>query len=181
MDKIKLIEDLHRLKADGVITDREFTESKADILRGIAPAKGQGARSSAPTQSPGRNTNWMFLPIKKYGDFTGRARRMEFWLFQILFLIPLGMVGSLTEPDRPLRSLGTAGDEKALLGICGLIVLGLLVPQIAVTVRRFHDQNQSGWLALLYVVPVVGWLAVFVMMALPGTVGRNQYGNDPIT
>lgn len=62
-----------------------------------------------------------------------------------------------------------------------LVYLGLFfIPGIAVTVRRLHDQGQSGWMYLLSLIPYVGGLVIFVFMCLPGTRGPNQYGDDPL-
>ena len=58
-------------------------------------------------------------------------------------------------------------------------MLAVFVPGLAVTVRRFHDQDKSGWLALLGLVPYVGGIVVLVFMCLEGTKGENRYGLDP--
>ncbi len=63
-----------------------------------------------------------------------------------------------------------------LLGIAGL---ALFIPSLAVQVRRFHDQNRTGWLVLLGFIPYVGGLIVLAFMCLPGTPGPNRYGPDP--
>ena len=182
MDTIKLIEELYRLKADGIITDEEFAKSKADVLAGIAPDGPRRAnRPASLPRSQSDVVNWIFVPLKKYDDFDGRARRKEFWLFQLPFLIPAAIATSLTRPHPYFKTLGPTEAELAVAGILGLVVLVLLVPQIAVTARRFHDQDLTGWLALLYLIPVIGWLIVFIFMAMPGTAGPNRYGDDPLS
>jgi len=147
---------------------------------------------------------YMFLPLKRYADFEGRARRTEFFLFMLfrymvsLFLLIIAVV--------VVAAMGGIGDfhssnfselkpndlPPALLPaliVVGLLLLlvwaALLVPTLAVMARRFHDQNQTGWLALLYFpcyIPYLGLLldlVVLVLMVLPGTVGPNRYGLDP--
>jgi len=112
--------------------------------------------------------NWFVAVIKKYAEFSGRARRKEYWmfvLFYILIAIGLSVVESL---------LGFAGILSGLLG------LGLLLPSIAVTVRRLHDTDRSGWWILIGFVPFVGFIVLLVFMCLVGSSGSNQYGSDPL-
>lgn len=140
--------------------------------------------------------NYMFLPLQRYADFNGRSRRMEYWMF-VLFQaivyfvlnIVLGMMfassmplPSEIGPDGQMSPDAAAGMFAAmgpmLLVYC-VVGLALLLPNLAVTVRRFHDQDKTGWLVLLALVPFVGGLIVLVFMLLPGTVGDNRYGPDP--
>jgi uncharacterized membrane protein YhaH (DUF805 family) len=62
----------------------------------------------------------------------------------------------------------------------GIVLLGLLLPSLAVGVRRLHDTNRSGWWLLISLVPILGGIVCFVFMVLPGTRGPNKYGPDPI-
>lgn len=63
--------------------------------------------------------------------------------------------------------------------LLGIFVLGSFIPTLAVTVRRFHDQDKSGWFILLQFIPYVGGIIVFVFMLLDGTKGHNRFGADP--
>ena len=141
---------------------------------------------------------WMFLPLKRYADFSGRSRRMEYWMF-ILFTTLVGVVlagpaifsliaASETDPllvdTDPFAAFGTLG--SAGLGIYGLFALAVFIPSIAVTVRRLHDRDMSGWWYLGVIVggmiPLVGFIitiAFVVIMFLPGTDGPNRFGPDP--
>ncbi|MFO6430271.1 DUF805 domain-containing protein [Erythrobacter sp. W302b] len=119
---------------------------------------------------------WAMLPLKRYAVFEGRARRSEYWNFQLFVILPLFFM------------LGVAGavNSDVLVGIIFLIWLGLLIPSVAVTVRRLHDRGLSGWLVvlagLLSLIPFVGFLiglGFIVVLALPGTNGQNPYGPDP--
>lgn len=100
--------------------------------------------------------------FSKYADFNGRAGRPEFWfffLFQMLVYIGAGILGGVLAP---------------------LVWLGLLLPNIAVQVRRLHDHGRSGWWCLLHLVPVVGFIILVVWYCQRGTVGANAYGADPV-
>ena len=130
----------------------------------------------------------MFQPLRKYADFTGRARRMEFWLFwllligiQIVFSILIGMVAGPTaaaaDPTDPLAMLN--GPAKALYGLFFLVMLGLLVPSLAVAMRRLHDTNRTGWWLLIGLIPFLGALVLIIFYLLDGTPGPNKYGADP--
>jgi uncharacterized membrane protein YhaH (DUF805 family) len=128
--------------------------------------------------------DWMLLPLKRYAEFSGRSRRQEYWMFFLLnwivavFCIVLIFAGfPWTELDNP-----DAGPSPVFVMGLGLLVLwwlGTLIPSIAVAVRRFHDQNQSGWLYLLCLIPYVGGIVLLVFMCLDGTPGPNRFGPDP--
>ena len=117
----------------------------------------------------------MILPLKRYAQFEGRANRREYWMFQLflwivstVLMVPL-IAGLVMQSD--------------MLGIASIILfvvfwLATFVPVIAVTVRRLHDCNQSGWMYLLAFVPF-GGLVIFVFALLPGTPQQNVYGPVP--
>ena len=119
--------------------------------------------------------DWMFLPLRRYAEFSGRSRRLEYWMFSLMQFIVYTLL------------LGWAIFSGAFLegGIHAVIVLligwwlGMLVPTLAVTVRRFHDQELTGWFVLITLVPWIGGIAILVFMCLPGTSGNNRYGADP--
>lgn len=123
---------------------------------------------------------WMIMPLKRYAEFSGRSRRKEYWmfvLFQILLLVPLMLLaialgGTSDDPSDPL----SGGLTLAVLGIYFLV---FLIPGLAVQVRRFHDQDKSGWFILLGFIPYIGGLILFVFMCLEGTRGPNRFGPDP--
>jgi uncharacterized membrane protein YhaH (DUF805 family) len=124
---------------------------------------------------------WMLMPFKRYFDFEGRSRRKEYWMFTLFYvlivLLPIVMLGigavasGSSDEMSPLIALG--------FGLIGLIALACLIPSIALQVRRFHDQDKSGWFVLLNFIPSIGGLIVLVFMCLEGTRGPNQYGPDP--
>lgn len=123
---------------------------------------------------------WMLLPLKRYADFQGRSRRMEFWmwvLFTIIVAIVLGfidgMLGFRLGPSSSTyyASGGAAGFSTfSSMGILGIIwSLATLVPNIAVAVRRLHDTNRTGWWLLLPVIPYV--IGLFIMLG--AAAGQN--------
>jgi uncharacterized membrane protein YhaH (DUF805 family) len=115
--------------------------------------------------------NWMVLPLRRYAEFSGRSRRKEYWMF-VLFNIIVGIV--TTALDALLGfDFGATGPLNALAS------LALLVPGIAVAVRRLHDTDRSGWWFLLIFVPILGWIALLVFYCLDGTRGPNRFGPDP--
>ena len=137
---------------------------------------------------------------QKYADFSGRARRTEYWsfvLFNLLFvLIPSiifavasvkGMVDSYSGYGYRSHSMSTSLIVAIVMGgILVLSALAVLVPSIAVAVRRLHDTGRSGWWYLAFAVgsciPVVGWIAsiVFIVfMCLDSEPGANEYGPNP--
>ena len=124
--------------------------------------------------------NWMLMPLRRYFDFSGRSRRKEYWMF-VLFYVLVGAVLALaffaTMSD---QSDGTTnGMSSAFVWVGGLFLLALFIPSVAVQVRRFHDQDKSGWFILLGLIPYIGGIVVLVFMCLPGTIGPNRFGPDP--
>ena len=128
---------------------------------------------------------WMLMPLRRYADFSGRSRRKEYWLFALLqFLIYLAVVVVTVLFAIVASARGSGSDEVAgVMVIIGMILFGivglaLFIPSLAVTVRRLHDQDFTGWLILIQFVPF-GPLVLLVMMCLEGTRGPNRFGEDP--
>ncbi len=109
---------------------------------------------------------WYFGALQKYGQFSGRARRKEYWMF-ILFNIIVACVMAGID-----GVLGTGGILYAIYA------LAVFIPGLAVTVRRLHDTGRSGWWFLLVLIPLVG-IAVFVFMCLEGAQEENEFGSNP--
>ena len=120
--------------------------------------------------------DWFLKVVRdNYANFNGRARRKEYWMFilaVILLLLAIGIVGGV---------LSVISDTLGGLvyGIMGLVYLALLIPGLAVTVRRLHDTNKSGWFILVSLIPFVGAIYLFYLEILEGDKGPNQYGPDP--
>lgn len=114
----------------------------------------------------------MMVPLKRYTQFTGRASRSEYWWFQLfmmMFTIPLNVLGFIA------GHLNSTSLALVSSGLTLAVWLALALPLIAVTIRRLHDTDRSGWWLLLMLVPFAG-LAVLVFMLLPSTSGDNRFG-----
>jgi uncharacterized membrane protein YhaH (DUF805 family) len=99
--------------------------------------------------------------LKKYADFTGRARRKEYWMFILIYFI--------------------INITLAVLGldiISGLVAIGLLVPSISIAARRLHDTGRSGWWQLIVLIPIIGFIVLIVFLAQDSH-DANDYGVNP--
>ena len=160
---------------------------------------------------------WMWMPLKRYADFSGRSRRMEFWMwvvFQVLiffvFIILVIALGGAMVMSGDIRGgMAMGGIILILYLLYSVMQLAFLVPGLAVTIRRLHDTNRSGWWILVAVIPyailgfmmarsatstdmsgqasvglfgiiaLIGGVVLLVFMILAGTAGDNRYGPDP--
>jgi uncharacterized membrane protein YhaH (DUF805 family) len=118
--------------------------------------------------------NWYLYVIKNYAVFEGRARRKEYWmffLFNFVFSIAAGIIDNILGLD--FRNGG---------GLFGsLYGLAVLIPSIAVAVRRLHDVGRSGWFIFINLIPILGWIWFLVVMCTDGDSGLNKYGPNPKT
>ena len=117
--------------------------------------------------------SWYLAVLRKYAEFSGRARRREYWLFvlfNIIIAFALGVVDAM---------LGLLDMEVGIGLLSGLYLLAVLLPSIAVGVRRLHDTGRSGWWFFLNVIPIIGPLVFLVFMVLDSEAGTNQYGPNP--
>ncbi|WP_133407643.1 DUF805 domain-containing protein [Parashewanella tropica] len=103
--------------------------------------------------------------LKKYADFTGRARRQEFWMFVLVYVI-LSIVVSVVDMLLGTWVLGT------------IFSLALLIPSLAVTARRLHDTGRTGWWQLLMFIPLIGWI-ILIIFEVQDSHDDNQYGPNP--
>ena len=108
--------------------------------------------------------------LSKYVDFNGRARRSEYWWF-FLFTVLVSIVASIID-----AILGTDSGGTGL--ISGLASLALLLPGLAVGVRRLHDTSRTGWWILIGLIPIVGWIILLVFY-VQDSHGDNKYGPSP--
>jgi uncharacterized membrane protein YhaH (DUF805 family) len=111
--------------------------------------------------------NWYLAVLKNYAGFSGRARRTEYWMFFLINLIIVVV----------LDVIGMAIKVSTLLG--GIYGLAVLIPSLAVGVRRLHDTGRSGWWLLIGLIPVIGTIILIVFLATEGQPGDNQYGPNP--
>ena len=108
--------------------------------------------------------------FQNYVNFSGRAARSEFWywtLFALLASIAAGLV------DLALFAQWDVSPINSLVG------LALFLPGLAVSIRRLHDLDRTGWWFLLVFIPIVGWIVLLIWNCTRGTVGPNRFGPDP--
>jgi len=114
----------------------------------------------------------MLQPLRKYADFSGRARRKEYWLFAlgvwVAEMVLMGVAGGFSSSPNILGS-------SVLVVFC----LALFVPSLAVGFRRLHDTNRSAWWLLIGLLPLIGAIVLLIFFCLDGTPGPNRFGPDP--
>jgi uncharacterized membrane protein YhaH (DUF805 family) len=116
--------------------------------------------------------NYYVAVLKKYAEFSGRARRKEFWMFYLANVIISAVLGGLSR-------LGGVGILFSI--ISGLYSLAVLVPGLALSVRRLHDTNRR-WVSLLFgLIPLVGVILLIVFFAEDSAPGDNEFGPNPKT
>lgn len=120
-----------------------------------------------------KHVNWYIEVLKKYAVFSGRARRKEYWffvLFNVIASVVLSVIDGMT---------GTLDAEGGVGLLSGLYGLAVLVPSIAVGVRRLHDIGRSGWWLLVVLVPLLGALVLLFFAVKDSQPGSNEYGPNP--
>jgi uncharacterized membrane protein YhaH (DUF805 family) len=111
--------------------------------------------------------------FRHYFDFSGRAIRSEYWYWALLTGLVLLVIGVIDERLNPGLELGVVSYVNMI------VTLGLLVPTLAVSVRRLHDIDRTGWWLLL-AFTVIGGLVLIYWACLRGTIGPNRFGPDPL-
>ena len=112
--------------------------------------------------------------FRQYAGFSGRAPRSEYWwfylfavlLFSASILVDIAITGGLEEGDIPF--------------VTSILALGILLPSLALAIRRLHDTDRSGWWYLIGLVPLVGGIILLVFFVTRGTDGPNRFGPDPV-
>lgn len=112
--------------------------------------------------------SWYLKVLQNYAVFDGRARRKEYWMFALVnFCVSLLLT---------LVDLAAFGGLQILSGIYGLAIL---VPSIAVSVRRLHDIGKSGWYLFISLIPLIGGIWLLILTVTDSDEGANQYGENP--
>ncbi len=114
--------------------------------------------------------NWYLTVLKKYAVFSGRARRKEYWMF-FLFNMIFGIVAVILD-----NVFGTAIEGVGYGLFYFLYALAVLIPWLAVSVRRLHDVGKSGWMLFIVLIPIIGAIWLLVLMATNSNPGENKYG-----
>ncbi len=144
---------------------QQVVESAANPIAHQYPPARSFPPAIPPYRQPSSGLGCAFMPIVRYAQFDGRSSRVEFWGFQLLQFVGLVLL------------LGAGSGPGAVL--MGLALIGLILPNIAVSVRRLHDHNQSGWFVLFGIIPYIGWLVVAILMLMPSDKGPNRFGPNP--
>jgi uncharacterized membrane protein YhaH (DUF805 family) len=117
--------------------------------------------------------SWYLEVLRKYAQFDGRARRKEYWMFTLFYVLiafGLGVVGGM---------LGI-GDSTVTGNMIGIIYfVATFIPSIAVGIRRLHDTGRSGWWSLIVFIPIIGVLALVIFAVQDSEPGTNAYGPNP--
>ncbi|RBW56346.1 DUF805 domain-containing protein [Tenacibaculum sp. E3R01] len=113
--------------------------------------------------------NWYVKVLKQYVDFSGRARREEYWMFTLInLLISWGAMGISIGLDIPVLAI-----------LLNLYSLAVFLPSLAVAVRRLHDVGKSGWNILIALIPLVGAIILLVWLCTDSDHGKNKWGDNP--
>lgn len=117
--------------------------------------------------------DYFISALKNYATFTGRARRSEYWFFTLFYFIFLVVAVILD------NLLGITIEDTGIGPLYFISILAMIIPGLAVTVRRLHDVGKSGWFYFIVLIPIIGSIWLLVLMATDGMPGRNQYGPNP--
>ena len=113
--------------------------------------------------------------FQNYANFNGRARRSEYWYFyltnMIVYILLVVLMGIFANISSTLSGL--------FMLVYVVYALAMIIPGLAVAVRRLHDVDKSGWFLLLSIIPVVGPILLLIWFCTEGTRGTNIYGSDP--
>ena len=118
--------------------------------------------------------NWFLMALKNYVGFSGRSRRSEYWYFTLFYLV-IAIVLSVLDGI----VFGGSVDGKGTPVLSGLFMLAMLLPSIAVGIRRLHDTDRSGWWLLMGLVPLVGVIVLIVFFVQDSKPDDNRFGPNP--
>ena len=123
--------------------------------------------------------NWYLEPLKKYATFNGRAIRREYWTFGLVNWLVSALLGVSVQVSAPALDVAAGDGPGPLYWILSaaywIFTAAILIPSIAVSVRRLHDTDRSGWWLLIALIPVLGAI-VLLIFTLQGSKPENQYG-----
>jgi uncharacterized membrane protein YhaH (DUF805 family) len=116
--------------------------------------------------------NWYLEVLRKYAVFDGRARRQEYWMFTLIgAMLPVALV--------LLAAMLGMNMQDTSSVIIGVYYLAILLPSLAVAVRRMHDTGRSGWWLFIGLIPLLGSIALLIFALQDSEQGTNQYGPNP--
>lgn len=112
---------------------------------------------------------------KKYADFSGRARRKEYWMFYLFYILAFVVLGFID------GLIGTFNIESGIGILTGIFAIATILPALAIAARRLHDTNRSGWWQLIIIIPLIGPIVLLVFLVLKGNENENRFGDNPLT
>ncbi|AOW20969.1 DUF805 domain-containing protein [Urechidicola croceus] len=121
--------------------------------------------------------NWYLKVLKQYSDFSGRARRKEYWMFTLFLMI--FAIGAMILDNLLGFTFDMQGQSLGYGYVYLLYVLFALVPGLAVSVRRLHDVGKSGWMVLIGLIPFIGGIWLLVLFVTDSEEGTNNWGPNP--
>lgn len=121
--------------------------------------------------------NWYLKALKQYFDFKGRARRKEYWMF-VLFNLIFVLLAIFIDNFFDL-TFKIYGQDLNYGWIYLIYCLAVLIPGLAVCVRRLHDIGRSGWYYFLSLIPIIGGIILIVWTCQDGEPGENEWGANP--
>lgn len=125
--------------------------------------------------------HWMLMPLRRYADFSGRSRRKEYWMFWLLNVLMGLFVGLVTL----VMALTVRTEDEMMVVVYPVLLLWIVaslafaIPGLAVTIRRLHDTDRSGWAILYGLIPFIGGFLLLYFYVQDGTEGPNRFGEDP--
>lgn len=118
--------------------------------------------------------DWVLKSLRNFSNFTGRARRKEYWYFYLastlFMLICRFIVFIVTLPSTDLEA------ALSIISLIQLLNLALIIPTFAVGARRLHDVGYSGWWQLLVFIPLIGWIALIFLLCKNTSPQHNRWG-----
>ena len=119
--------------------------------------------------------NWFLKAFKQYAVFSGRARRKEYWMF-VLFAFIIQILAAVLDNLLDITFPGPYMFYGPIYIIAGLV---MILPNLAVTIRRLHDTGKSGWFIFISLIPFIGSIWLLVLMFTNSQPGENSYGPNP--
>jgi uncharacterized membrane protein YhaH (DUF805 family) len=119
--------------------------------------------------------DWYLKVLRQYADFDGRARRQEYWMYTLFNILIIGVLYVL------MFMGGADGGAITMIamGLVAIYSLAVMIPSVAVAVRRLHDVGKSGWMLLIGLVPILGGIWLLVLYCTDSQPGDNEYGPNP--